>query len=584
MIFKNITVKGFRAIAQQKTIDFSSGLNIIKGEDNEAGKSSLRMAITKALFQDPTTSREDVRALTSWGIDDPWEIDIEFQEGLKFYRLHKSLKDRSCELVCTSDSPRQRITDKNAVTSKIADFTGCPSEIFFESTACIGQDELIRIFPTDLTPSQKLSAEGDITQRLQSILSGSEKVNAPTIISKLKKKTHRKDGMGPYTQLEAINSKLDVLQTERSSLMGQVDTLMEKRKDLEVVKNGLKNLNKDLPPKLEVLEKNIKIIDLEKEKERLKSQFEVFKRAKELKSTLGNLDKDLEKFSAFSQADSKAEQIKSSQTDLQDMAKRRSELEKDSEIIRAQKPAIKLIILGLVLIVIGLAGMVVSAYSGVFAILGLLPLAYWMASYTSWNKNAKSISDKTADLDNQISAKQQVQRDLLGSLGFQSYDQFLSQLEGYLSKMEERRQISDQIKGILADKDWIEFESDNSDLDIQMSAIQKEIGNLSQFRLNPLDLQKLVGDVTDLQGKQKTFEKDKGALEGFLDYTNADTDRLMDIDDQIKSLDQKKEYWEKKKRIFDLTREVLEEAHKQTLSDAAVVLAEELGKYMIHYY
>ncbi|MCK4384836.1 MAG: AAA family ATPase, partial [candidate division Zixibacteria bacterium] len=48
MILKRIRVKSFKAI-KEKNIEFSPGLNIIKGSDNEAGKSSLRQAILKAL-------------------------------------------------------------------------------------------------------------------------------------------------------------------------------------------------------------------------------------------------------------------------------------------------------------------------------------------------------------------------------------------------------------------------------------------------------------------------------------------------------------------------------------------------------
>ena len=54
MIINKVQIKRLRAIREERAFTFSPGLNIIKGE-NEAGKSSLRIAITQALFQDPTT-------------------------------------------------------------------------------------------------------------------------------------------------------------------------------------------------------------------------------------------------------------------------------------------------------------------------------------------------------------------------------------------------------------------------------------------------------------------------------------------------------------------------------------------------
>jgi len=92
MIIKRITINRFRAIKHEKTFEFSSGLNVIKGSDNEAGKTSLRMALVSALFQDPTTSNKNILSQTSWGTNEPWEITLEFESNNITYRLIKSLK------------------------------------------------------------------------------------------------------------------------------------------------------------------------------------------------------------------------------------------------------------------------------------------------------------------------------------------------------------------------------------------------------------------------------------------------------------------------------------------------------------
>jgi len=157
VILKRITVKRLKAIRQDKTIDFSPELNIIKGSDNEAGKSSLRVAITKALFQDPTTSQKEILGLTSWGTDEPWEVALEFDSDSESYRISKSLKDGSCELT-RSGAGERSITNKKTIAASIAEITGCPSETFFESTACIGQDELIRLIPLSTTKSEEKKA------------------------------------------------------------------------------------------------------------------------------------------------------------------------------------------------------------------------------------------------------------------------------------------------------------------------------------------------------------------------------------------------------------------------------------------
>src|SRR5512137_175070 len=164
MIIKKITLKRFRAFREEKILDFAPGLNIIKGSNNEAGKSSLRVAITKALFQDPASKKKEAEALTSWGVDEPWEVTLEFSSNSDSYTLYKSFKDKNSELVCTGHNEFVA-RNKDTIAKKIAELTGCPTEAFFESTACIGQEELIKFIPGNVTDLDKQSTLDVISKR-----------------------------------------------------------------------------------------------------------------------------------------------------------------------------------------------------------------------------------------------------------------------------------------------------------------------------------------------------------------------------------------------------------------------------------
>ncbi len=229
MIIKRVTVKRLRAIKQEKTIDFSSGLNIIKGSDNEAGKSTLRIAITKALFQDPTTTHKDIQALTSWGTDEPWEVALEFDANGDSYRITKSFRDKTCELASTGANGFVA-KNKNAIAERIAELTGCPSEVFFQSTACIGQEEPIRIIPKGATDAESQDTVGTITKRLQAKLSGIEGVEVPAILSKLYSKTHHKDAEGPYLRLQEITERVANLRSQKLDQEHRVNDILEKRR------------------------------------------------------------------------------------------------------------------------------------------------------------------------------------------------------------------------------------------------------------------------------------------------------------------------------------------------------------------
>jgi predicted nuclease with TOPRIM domain len=79
-----------------------------------------------------------------------------------------------------------------------------------------------------------------------------------------------------------------------------------------------------------------------------------------------------------------------------------------------------------------------------------------------------------------------------------------------------------------------------------MSSKLKELGRLKSFKYEPLELQKLESEIIDLKGRLESLEKEKGALEKFLEYTGTDTDNLANIEDELIFLEQERSYWERK--------------------------------------
>jgi len=579
MILKNIRVKRLKAIRQDKTIDFSPGLNIIKGDDNEAGKSSLRIAITKALFQDPTTTREDILALTSWGTDELWEVVIEFQTNSESYRITKRLRDGSCELVYI-DSSEGPTTNKNAIAAKIAEITGCPSEVFFESTACIEQDELIRIIPRGATNTERRKAVGAITQRLQATLSGAEGVDVTTIVSRLYSKIHRKDAKGPYWHLQRIIDRMGGLQGEKSAQEDKVSKVVENRRELNRVKEGLDEMSKDFPPKQELVEKNNRLLELEKEIEKDKTQYNNFRRAKEYKSKLVSLDEGLQQFACFIDAEEKIKQMDDAKIELQGLERQRVDLQGDMKTLKGQRPALWMLLLGLVIMAAGLIGLIASKYLGIVGAVGFLLSAYWLISQGTWRKQIKLMSSKATELEGQIQSNNGVVEHILGSFGFKDYDEYERQFGKYGGKIGERKETQDKLNGIVGDSDWDKYEEANSDLDMKVSANQKGLQQLLPFKMDPLKLQELESEITRLQEQRKSLEGKRSGLDEFFQYIDVDTDQLASVEEQLRWLEQEKEFWEVKQKVFEITREALDEAHKQTLSKAANVLEKELGRYI----
>lgn len=578
MILKKIVVKRFKAI-KDKSIDFSPGLNVIKGDDNEAGKSSLRMAIVKALYQDPTTARAAVRGLTSWGTDELWEVDLELQTDSESYQLSKSLKDGSCRLL--EVGPSKVLTSKGAITDKVAQITGCPSEVFFESTACIGQEELIGIVPETATGGEKQGAVGAITKRLQHTLTGTEGVDVATLLSKLYAKTHRKEARGPYYHLERALNRIEYLGSDKPSLEEKVNKVMEGRRKLNKIKEELEQVSEDLPPKKELLEKNKKILDLAKEIERNKDRYRSFERAKEYKSKLGKQDEELKEFACFKGQEGAIEQLKDAKKLVKDLEGGKADLEGVIKTIQGQKHAQRWVfITGLVATIGGLLGLLVTKYAGIVAVPGLLMIGYWLIKQRDFKGQIKAKSSKIGNLEAQIKDSQGVVRNILNSFGFGDYAECMAKFQEYGRKVSDRKETADKMSGIVGEKDWNTFEKENEDLDISISAAQKELESLLSFKLDAIKLQELENEVNRLEGRERELKASKDGLDRFFEYTDVDTDQLAITEEELEWLEGERQFFERKKKLFEITREMLGEAHQQTLTKAANMLEKELGKYI----
>ncbi|MCX6012452.1 MAG: AAA family ATPase, partial [Chloroflexi bacterium] len=579
MIIKRITIKRFRAIKQEKTFEFSPGLNVIKGTDNEAGKTSLRMALVSALFQDSSTSNKNILSQTSWGTDEPWEINLEFENNIKTYRLTKNLKDKSVALVDLSTGTTIA-TDKNAVSKIITEFTGCPSQSFFESTACIGQEEMIGLIPEYSTHSEQQKVTGFLHNRLQGSLSGTSKVNILPVIDKLYNKTHRKDARGPLWNLNRINERESLLQKQKTDLETQFKRITDNRREQNRVKEELNELDCDLPQKKELLDKNTTIIELKKQIENEQNQWNNYKKVKELKTQLETLELELKPYTAFIGAHDRVEQVNSAYGQYQAEEKDAIVAEKDFENVNSRKTVKWPVITGLLLIIFGLGMMGTTAYTGIAAIPGVILLFYWFFALRSWRREVEQASLRAAREEEHLQNIEQELKTLLRNFNCSDYAEFKHKTNEYRPKLDKRNDIASRLKGMTGNINMAKFEEEHSIIELSIMAKTRELEKLEPFKLQALQYQQLYSEVTTKLNKQVILKTNKGALDKFFEYLDMDTDQLAGIDEELIILQQEKEFWEKKQKVFDITREGLEEASRQTFIHAANALEYELGKHV----
>jgi len=154
--------------------DFGVGINLVKGP-NEAGKSTLVDALTDALFENPKSKRKDVKARTSWGSEQDFEISLDFESEGKTYTLAKDFESGDVSLLKKSSG--ETIEDRKRVDSVVAGSLGLSNKEVFLATACIRQDEIARISDSPEAIKDRLEAL---------ITGGKEEALASKAISKVR--------------------------------------------------------------------------------------------------------------------------------------------------------------------------------------------------------------------------------------------------------------------------------------------------------------------------------------------------------------------------------------------------------------
>ena len=99
MIIERIRVYGFRTLNREVTVpgedeNFSRNINIIAGE-NEVGKSSLMLALVRALFDDHDTGGQQIERIRPWGTSVSPEVTVEFTVNGTTRRIEKRFLDNT---------------------------------------------------------------------------------------------------------------------------------------------------------------------------------------------------------------------------------------------------------------------------------------------------------------------------------------------------------------------------------------------------------------------------------------------------------------------------------------------------------
>jgi DNA repair exonuclease SbcCD ATPase subunit len=186
-------------------IEPAAGLTVIRGP-NEAGKSTLQLALRLALYRKADSGAADVRDLQRWGATEAPVVGLQMEADGRLLTLRKRFAGQRGEVELVDGDDVER--DPAAIQARIAELTGIPSEAFFRATACVGHAELDAVAGSD---------EPAISDRLQQAISGADRGTG-----KAKKKLdaaiqrYRAEGFKNPGLLKATRLEIDELAAEAS--------------------------------------------------------------------------------------------------------------------------------------------------------------------------------------------------------------------------------------------------------------------------------------------------------------------------------------------------------------------------------
>jgi len=335
MRIKSISTKNFGKLANKK-ISFTKDLTVVKGP-NEAGKSFSIEAITQCLYGDASSGAANIREhCRKWGSEGSFSLELEIESRGKNYRVIRDFENKKNILVMPDGT---EIKDKETVRKLVAQLVGLPSDLAFEATACIPQEEVEKIG----------SAVSSLREIIEGRLAGSG-MDTNKIVSKIIKAKERicsrsgKKGELVYVD-SLINDSGQDLSIKRERLSELTDNKMKLEKvNQKLQKDGqaLEDKEKAYKGSLEYITAKERFEKTEKEFDSVQEDMEMYKRAiKKIQNSTVDHNKLKSKLESLSLIIDKGKAYQEAVESYMELEKESSELKKKISILKKHEIQIK---------------------------------------------------------------------------------------------------------------------------------------------------------------------------------------------------------------------------------------------------
>lgn len=161
----------------------------------------------------------------------------------------------------------------------------------------------------------------------------------------------------------------------------------------------------------------------------------------------------------------------------------------------------------------------------------------------------------------------------------QSSEELLEQVERVANARDELESARSELKGLLGDSTLKELEDDFSALnaDRMGTAEALEAPELAETDLTPEEYQALLSRIAELQEQASALDEELDEARRAAEHPEADPERLRSLEEQLVAARRRLERLEEQRDALALTRELLDRAHRETVSVAIDVLEPRTG-------
>jgi len=592
MILRRLRVQRFLGF-HDASFEFARGINVVMGP-NEAGKSTLRAAIRTALYGNPvTTSLTKREAFTSWGVEDPPLLELDFALGERIFRLTKDYARRAVIIADEAGRTWERHKD---VQERLGVAVGLATEELFVATAQVAQAELERIHIESVAKGlgRLLSGVGeDVTvairrldQRVAAMERGSKGYMAI-----------RNPGV-----LRSGHDRVTALREQFSRLRASTAEIERNQLAQAKAARTSKCLGEDLAAKNKLLELNRRILQ---EEERLRG---LAREEKMLEEQIKNIHENLHKLDTIDQAleqataagvpdEASVQVLRALQSRI---AGQEDQIERLCRTLQepAPEPSAGIRWRGLALAAIGglgaLLGMVLTLLGPSEQGVALLIAGTVAGLYGWWHflrlaELKRQFVFRRADRQAQLESIQREVTETKAALsahvvqcGAASAQDLENRFANYRGLVRDRKHVAQflgELRGGSSDEEltehWKTIRRDIFALEEQLRSPE-----IADKRLTALQVSALEQEVRRLSQEVPRFEAEERRLSWELERLAADTEALPAVEEQLQEAEDALAAARMRHAVYRAALEGLEKAKQQAEVPARTVMESRASEYL----